>query len=408
MKKKKILIILLLSIFISASYGQNAPDFSGKLEQKQLTAKKAADQSINFKSIVTDLMGGRYYQALIKNGILNQSDGEIKIKSTVYGLIKIFDTTMSERNYFQKNRLARNIMLGGGAILEKNNKIKALNSSLTIALLNKREYKGSANLFDQNDITESSISAATIFVDKAFEAVAKKVNDKKNSPEYLNLKDDAERKAFLDRYKSQVIKPLNEFAENIDFDKLKGLISDDEIKQSKLMWGALSDKYDNIQKKLSGAPLVTYNYEGNYNGNKWTKINNHLEFIVGFGNKKDSVRKYDFYAGVLYDVYQDTLNQTGSLNRKIFTAKIGINNVLWKDKADGSSIMEAFGGAEFQNISKNHLYDGERTNELKLDITLSIRLAKNLYLPFQVKYNAISGRFEGYLDLKFDIVNIFK
>lgn len=403
--------IILLNIFFLCfgilCFGQNIPDpnFAGKLEQKQLSAKKAADQLTNFKSIVTDLLTNRYYQALIKNGVLKQNDGEIQIKSTIYGLIRIFDTTVSERKYFEKNRLARNITIGAGAILGDENKITSLNSSLTIALLNKREYKGSTNLFDKNSITAESIEAATVFVDKAFDAVEKKINDKLSSEEYMRLSVD-EKKEFKKKYEEEVMKPLNDFSVDIDFDKLKGLINDDEIAQSKAMWGSLCDKYDNIQKKLSGAPLLTYNYEGNYNGDKWSKLNNRIEFIVGFGNKKDSIRKYDFYAGLFYEMGQDTLNQSGNLNRNVFNAKIGINNVLWRDKSDGSSIIEAFGGAEFQKINKG-LYNGEKTNALKLDVTLSFRVAKKLYLPFQVKYNAASGKFEGYLDLKFDIVNVF-
>jgi hypothetical protein len=132
-----------------------------------------------------------------------------------------------------------------------------------------------------------------------------------------------------------------------------------------------------------------------------------MEFIVGFGNKKDSVRKYDFYSGLFYEMTQDTLNKIGTLNRKVFSAKVGINAVLLKAKSDGSSIIEAFGGAEYQNINKG-FYQDEKKEGLKVDLTLSFKIAPNLYLPFQVKYNATTGRFEGYLDLKFDVVNIFK
>jgi hypothetical protein len=395
MKKRIILLQTVIILITYSGFGQNSVDLKSIVEQKQLTAKKAANQEINFKSLVTDLIGGRYYQALIKNGILKQSDGEIQIKSTLYGIIRIFDTTRREKNYFEKLRWARNIQIGVGSSFTEENQINSINSSLTIALINKREYQGSVNFFDKNNISADDISSASALLDKAIVNIESQVNDNSLST------------TAKDKLKKKYEKLFNEFNASTDFNKFNELLTNEEIKELERLWSSLTKKYDDIQKSLSGAPLLTYTYDGNYNGKKWEKLNNRLEFIVGFGNKKDSVRKYDLYAGAFYDMTQDTLNKLTVLNRKIFNLKFGVNKVLWKDKSDGSSLMEAFGGAEFQNINGG-LYNNEKPNALKFDISLSFRLAKNLYLPLQVKYNQTYGRFEGYLDLKFDIVNIFK
>jgi hypothetical protein len=388
--KKIIIIQLILAAISGTAYCQLGGVSSGVLTKKKTDAKKIVDETIsnpnkNFKSKVTDLINGGngYYQALIKNGILKQGDGEIQVKSTIYGIIRIFDSTKQEDHYFKKLRWARNTQFGLGAVMGEGNKVNSFGSSLTIALVNKRLTNW--RLFDDT-ISTTAINDATSNVEKAF----KRVEDMPAGPE--------QDKAF---------KQLQEFGETYDFGKLQGLISDEEIKDAKSKWTDLVKKYDNIKAQMSGAPLLTYRYEGNYGDNKWTKLNNQLEFLVGVGKKKDSVYKYDFYAGLFYEMSQDTLNKIKSLNRNTFTSKIGINCVLWKDKVDESSIIEAFGGAEYQHISKGR-YTGEKTNNFKLDLTLSFRLAKNLYLPFQLKYNQSTGRFEGYIDLKFDVVNIFK
>jgi len=395
--KKNIIAFFVLCILSKASVAQDFNAIlSQKAEQKQQSAKDAADQKINFKSVVTNLIAGRYYQALVKNGIINQGDGELKIKSTIYGLIRIFDSTKREKTYFEKFRWARNTEFGAGVELDKNNKIQAFNPSLTIAILNKREYKGKANFFDKNGISPTKIEEATKILDKAISKMEEEVNvitDPEKRKEKI-----AAIAAINDKFNKSAV----------DFSIYEKWLSKEEIKELGSKWKELTGKYDSLQKKLSGAPLLTYGYEGGYSGSKWNKLNNKLEFLVGFGGTtKDTTRKYDFYAGVFYDITQDTLNKLSSLNRNVFTAKIGVNKVLFKHDADGSSIIEVFGGAEYQNISKG-IYTGEKKDFLKLDLTFSFRLAKNLYLPFELKYNATTGRFEGYLDLKFDVVNIFK
>ncbi len=395
--KKFIITFLILSIFSKNSLAQDF-EFQQKLAQKEQTAKDAADQKINFKSVVTNLLAGRYYQALVKNGVINQGDGEFKIKSTIYGLIRIFDSTKREKTYFEKFRWARNTEFGAGMELDKNNKIQSFNPNLTIAIYNGREYnpkREKMNLFDKNGMTAYKTEKATERLDK----VQKRMEEEVNA-----ISDPVKRKE-----KIAELAVINDKFNKSDFDfsLYKKWLDEEDIKDLATKWKVLTDKYDELQKKLSGAPLLTYGYEGGYNGKKWDKLNNKLEFLKGFGNEKDSVMKYDFYAGVFYNITQDTLNNSSSLNRKVFTAKVGVNTVLFKNETDGSSIVEVLGGAEYQNISKG-IYTGEKRDFFKLDLTFSFRLAKNLYLPFELKYNATTGRFEGYLDLKFDVVNIFK
>lgn len=390
--------ISLLPLFILFVLHIKAQDFDKAFDAKKAAAKAIAADNVanpnkNFKSIVTDLFNGGngYYQALIKNGIISQGDGEVQVKSTIYGIIRIFDSTKREDTYFKKLRWARNTQIGLGAVLGEGNKINAFNSSATIAIINKRVTNWKT--FNKK-ITKEAIEDLLVNVRKAA-AVADALANKTNK----TAKDSADSKKADEQ--------IDDFGETLDFTKLKGLITDEEIDEAKTKWEKLTKEYDDIKKKISGAPLLTYGYEGNYGNKKWTKLNNKVEFLAGFGSKKDSVRNYDFYAGAFYNATQDTLNVKSSLNRKVFNAKIGINKILAKSKLDGSSLIEAFGGGEFENISEG-LYANEVAKSFKFNLSLSFRIAQNLYLPFQVKWNTVTGRFEGFVNLKFDVLTIFK
>ncbi|HMU08715.1 MAG TPA: hypothetical protein PKC54_01805 [Ferruginibacter sp.] len=393
--KKIVLIEILLFAFWQNIYSQ---DFGKKFEEKKAEAKAIAKDAVdnpnkNFKSIFTDIFlgGNGYYQALIKNGILKQGDGEVKVNSTIYGLIRIFDSTKREDQFFKKLRWARNIQIGAGAVFDDDNKIKAVNSSLSVAVINKRVTNW--RIFYKK-FTPASIAKATANVEKAF-GVVEALDNKEN-------KTKADSAAY-----DKAAKQIEAFGKNNDFSLLKGLITDEEIEEAKTQWESLTKEYNDYKKKLTGAPLLTFGYEGDYGNNKWSKVNAKIEFLVGFGAKKDSVRNYDFYTGVFYNMNQDTLNKTGSLNRKVLLAKVGFNKVLIKAKTDGSSVLEVFGGGEYQNINSG-IYVNEVKSAFKFNASLSFRLAPNLYLPIQVKWNTNTGRFEGYLDLKFDILTLFK
>ncbi|HVI46371.1 MAG TPA: hypothetical protein VM802_15965 [Chitinophaga sp.] len=404
MKKKRysLLLLLLCSTIVGMAQQHTTEATLGAvLEQKKNTANAAADQKINFKSIVTDLIGGRYYQAMLKNGIANQKGGELQIKSTIYGLIRLFDSTRSEQHYFNKLRWARNIQIGSGTTFGNDNQLTSAKLSLTVAIINKREYNakpGQPNVFELHGLSPDDSAGLKSFVKLNQDLVDKRIEVLVNA-----APDDAARKAVMDKFQ----KIFDTFNSNADFSVFKDLLSQNEMEQLNSSWKKLTEKYDSIQRMLSGGALLTFTSDGNYNGKQWEKLDNKLEFLIGLGSKKDSVRNYDFYAGAYTHFNQDTLNKQSSLNRQEYSTKVGINKVVWKDKADGSSILEAFGGAEYAYIGRG-LYAGEKNNAFKLDVNLSIRIAKNLYLPFQVKYNPDSGKFEGYLDLKFDVVNIFR
>ncbi|MBI2729215.1 MAG: hypothetical protein HYX40_00410 [Sphingobacteriales bacterium] len=397
MLKKIFIPFLLLLVTIKGATQNGAIDLAKSIKEKKEKAKQVAKENVadpnkNFKSIVTDLFNGGngYYQALIKNGILKQGDGEVQVKSTIYGLIRIFDSTRREDKFFRKLRWVRNIQIGLGAVMGEENKISELNSSLTVALINKRVTNW--KLFYE-EISASDIEEVLVHIKKATDAADAIANRPNPAP------NDIEESKKAD-------KQIEEFSATLDFNKLSGLISDEEIETARAKWEKLTGKYDDIKKKISGAPLLTWGYEGNYGNNKWSKINNKLEFIAGFGSKKDSVRNYDFYAGAFYNITQDTLNILKVLNRTTFSAKAGINKVLAKAKSDGSSLIEVFGGGEYQNIIKG-IYPNEVKSAFKFDLSLSFRVAQNLYLPFRLKWNTNTGKFEGLIDLKFDVLSLF-
>lgn len=221
--RKIVLIKVLLFAFCLDIYSQDlGKNFEDKKAEAKAIAKEAVDNpNKNFKSIFTDIFlgGNGYYQALIKNGILKQGDGEVKVNSTIYGLIRIFDSTKREDQFFKKLRWARNIQIGAGAVFDDDNKIKAVNSSLSVAIINKRVTNW--KIFYKK-FTPASVSRATANVEKAF-GVLETLENKENKTKADSVAFDKAAKQVDDFGKSK----------NTDFSLLKGLITDEEIEEAK-------------------------------------------------------------------------------------------------------------------------------------------------------------------------------
>lgn len=395
MKKAK--WVLLATLFyqtnvISQSIGKAMVE--GKRNQLEKSTKEEIvdNPEKNFKSFLTDIIlgGNGYYQALLKNGILKQSDGEIQIKSTIYGIIRIFDPTKQEEQFFKKLRWARNTQIGLGTTFDDKNAIKAINSSFSWAIINKRVAVWNSA---QDSISGNELEETANLIDIAFKYV-------ENMPKGLG--------------KDLAFEKLEEFGKTQDFSLLKNFMSESQLKSAQSGWTRLEKKYEAIKKSIevqqANAPVLAFGYEGNYDGSQWKYVKNKLEYLKGVGsaNPNDSIQKSDIYLGAFYEWSQDTIRLQNNLSRQSLALKFGINRVLARSKSDGSSLIEAYGGAEFQHINAGALYADEKENTFKADVTFRFRLASNLYLPFQVKYNVSTGRFEGYLDLKFDVLKIFR
>jgi len=93
---------------------------------------------------------------------------------------------------------------------------------------------------------------------------------------------------------------------------------------------------------------------------------------------------------------QDTNNVSQVLNRSVFTTKVGINKVLAVTKTEEkSSLIEILLNAEFNYIPTG-LYVKENQVSLMAASTISVRIANNIYLPIEVKYDPASGNVLGF------------
>src|SRR5579872_5804155 len=83
-------------------------------------------------------------QASINNGILSGTASGVNLKSTVFGLKKLFNPGISIDTQYREETFSRNFELGFGVKIDNNNAINGVSGSLKYAIINHRDL----NVYD--------------------------------------------------------------------------------------------------------------------------------------------------------------------------------------------------------------------------------------------------------------------
>ena len=142
--------------------------------------------------------------------------------------------------------------------------------------------------------------------------------------------------------------------------------------------------------------------EGKNAENAWEFAKLKLEYTKGLGFVKDDQNPWDIYLGAFFDLVRDSLSIDKNLSRSMGTVKGGINHVLIK-KGNNQSFVEVLGGFEYSSVFKGQ-YADEKTKQLNALFNLSFRIAPNLYLPVEIKYDPDKGKFLGQVRFKWDMI----
>jgi hypothetical protein len=347
---------------------------------------QVADPAKNFKSIRTSIFIDKY-QALLKSGIIKRDGGEIKFSSTVYGLFKLFDSTIAIDTNYRRYGWARSLSLGAGLQMGDDNRINGFSPAFTWAIVNGRELNVRRYKKEWNNIIHY-VQETEPFLD----LLLKRREEIENSPGL-----DAGMKVAL-------MKIMDDFNDNQDISTLKGILDENMIAAVIKSQQALKKSYTQLENDLKSAPLLTFGFNGNYTEKSWNTLSFKAEFLKGAGFRKDKEKNWDIYSGAFLNLEKDTtLNK--NLQRQSFSYKLGLNTVLLKTKDQKNSMLEILGALEYKHIMKG-LYPEEKTNNLLADFTLSIRLGNDVYLPLEIKYDPQLGQFFGFLDLKVDIKKV--
>lgn len=370
--KKISLLCCLLAVF----HGLRAQVQEAELQKK---AFEAADPSSHVKSIRTDIFVDKY-QALLKSGILTGNEAGVKVSTTLYGLFKLFDSTIAIDTNYARYKWGRNIAIGAGIALGDDNRVTAVNPSLTWAVVNGRELSAKKH--------REQWALIRNYVDG-----------------YETLLTAMERAVNANTLTQEQLSRIDSFNVKQNLQLLQGIVPETVLEGAVSNQRLLDSSYRKLERDIQAGPLFTVGLDGNYGDKAWSTLDAKAELLIGTGFKKDKDRNWDFYSGAFLNMAKDTV-AVKNLERQTFSLKAGLNKVLLKTRDRKNSMMEALGALEYRNILKGG-YAGENNNTLLIDFTLSIRLANDLYLPLELKYDPRNGQFLGFIDLKMDIRKVF-
>lgn len=390
MKKQLLFLFITTTVWLSAS-GQQASVSN--------TAQRKLDTVRNEKltSIKTNLLA-EVLQASISNGILTANGSDFTVRSTLYGLRKMFDSSVAIDTNYARQTFNRNFEIGAGFSLTDAAQINGVNAAVTYAIVNRRDIslQDEVNLGNSLLAQKQAINNRVAALTTELSAIATQVENAVRSGRIAATDAATINQALLQFGSTQDLETLLQTLSRYDIVAPSGLLQLYMEERA-----GIEKMVQDLERKISSRSLWTIGATTNYQNKQWDSVQLKTEYLKGLGWTADANKPWDLYAGAFLNWQQDTLNKQ-ALQRSGFTAKLGLNKVLALKK-DGSSFIEILGAAEYNNLLKGR-YPGEERSRLMAAFTVTVRISNSLFLPFNISYDPNQGNVLGFLNVKWDFL----
>lgn len=392
-----------------------------------LTAAKVSAQTIISSPIFdpqiktsTYLLNDRtadIIKAAIENGIISNTDGKYKLSTTIYGLKLLFDSTLNTDINYGNNKFNRNFHINATVSTDEGNNISEASPSFKIALINKRDLKDFENvssraqsLINNRDaLFESLIRGNGSIIGKILE---KKLNDSTISQE--------QRKAFkesIDKNLSfQASEKISAESFNSGFKSIESFLTPAEKATVQSTVNLINNQINNIilthdsaVRQIKRGSLLTFEAGATYFLDPgWSDIFAKFDYVHGLGWSSDEDKPWDINMYAQYKAQNDTTVEGVNTERQTGSFYAGLNKAILTKRVAGQqgvarqSVLELLGSAGF-DYTFDGLYEGEDNFVFNLDFVLSVRLAENLYLPLEIKYDPANSNVFGFLKLSWNL-----
>ena len=382
--------ILLGGLFSFLTFFLPAQEFDSTILN---IVEKKFDENKNVYSFKYDLLS-EILQVGLENGILEGAQNDVRFKSTIYGLMVMFDKRYEIDRYYSRLKFQRNFELGGSIQMNEDNRVNGFGIALKYAVINKRDLsygKDYSVLSARIQQTQQQLHSMFGLVMQAFG------RDSTTTPEQ----------------KRKLVKFISDNASIKDFDKfyeefvtIIGVVADEEtqkkVSEIKAVVNSINEDYKRITDEISQRPLLTFAAEAKNSESNWAFATLKLEFQKGLGFVKSDEYPWDLYLASELNFINDTLSVSTGLNRSVFSTKGGINHVLIKKK-NNQSFLEVLGGFEYNSVFDGK-YSEEKSSALNAMLNVTFRIAPNLYLPVELRFDPDQNRVLGLIRIKWDMI----
>jgi hypothetical protein len=382
--KKRILTTALILFGATFLYSQ-------KTDEILASGEKKFDENKTKYSFKYDLLS-EILQVGLDRGILKGTSNDVKLKSTLYGLMVIFDKKYEVDRHYSKLKFQRNFEIGGSMQINEDEQINGYGFSLKYAIINARDLSYGRDYSVLAKKVQETQQKLNNSIGKLMQEFGRKTTTVKRNQLIKFIGDNASVKDF-DKFYHDLVKVMGTTPD----DSTQNLLEDVQA-----VVDSINEEYKKITDEISKRPLLTIGFDGKNSESNWEYATVKVEFQKGLGFVKSDEHPWDLYLASELNFTNDSLSTSNKLNRSVFSAKGGINHVLIK-KQNNQSFLEVLGGFEYNSIFKGK-YPSEKTSVLNAMFNLTFRIAPNLYLPVELKYDPESSRFMGHVRIKWDMV----
>ena len=370
--------ILLLILFCSSMFSQQ-------------TAINAIDNSRtgNFKDAFYNII-----QLTTKN--LTDDEKSLELNTTLFKIMYDADLKNISDKTINKSYFLRNFQINAKVNLDESYKYNGFSGGFTYAIVNKRD-KATINLgktlYGKN---------REIFMEEFRKIQSTLATGLAEGPE-LDLLNEASDNLLnnelkeLDDTKNPYYKLMND-----EFAKVKktlknpnGTTLNSEDIESYI--NTLSQLRKSEMDKIDGKALWTIAADGTTNTDgKFNKCSVSSVYLKGIYNSGDQI---DIRGTFTYDD-----NTLVNMPRTTFNGKAGLNFVLSRNITENVSCFEFKALGEYNKVYKNVLAD-EDDEIITANAEFRIRLAKDFWIPFTLKYDIDNSNLLGFLNLTYNFDN---
>ncbi len=373
------------------------------------TIYKEKGQNANLYNQITDI-----FQAAVRSGIISNSGGEYQVTTSLYGLKMLFHkgAPLTDIDYIN-SKFQRNFNIT--AIVgtnSTNNSIQSLSPSIKYSI-NRRDVKDFRN-------------APPKYFDSLYNALVKinnllgKMSSTTLTEQLEGAKNDTAKHNHMLMALNNIKSLKDSSASAIEdyLTKAKFTLTEDDkksIDSAVTQYNGAKNLFNRFITAIQKGSLLTFQGGTTIKNNAVNGINAKVEYLVGLGSGvgKDPNKPWDFDTYASANIQKDSVTMSKTLDRQVYSAYVGVNKVLAYTSQQGNkgvatqSLFEAKGSTGFDYIPTGR-YPTESTWTYNLDVIFSVRLANNLYLPFEIKYAPAKSSILGLLKLQFNLPNLSK
>lgn len=321
---------------------------------------------------------------------------ELNFKSNPFAIMLKSDPDLAiDQNYY-KYRALRKTNFHVGLKLDSSYKFNGFSSSLSYALIDKRDSSTSSLLFEDLKSSRLRLEANDLQVRLDSVANALPVDQRRefarNMSAFFN-KDTpitALPAAFLSQVKAIVDSNATTFPviQNILNKRPKSNIK----KEQRNVYDSL---HNNIKKGLLWTiSLADTTYKNQF---AFSNIVLKTHLLKGLGKARPG-SNWEFNILAAVNFRDDTLSAKRDLKRSILNFEPGLNWVVRNKRNDQSFFEFQFSGSFLYHLGKT--YNAEKRDSLMFNGTIRIRILGDIWIPLEFKYAPKSGNLFGFINLR--------